>query len=163
VRNRLLRLVAALGLLATVACGARLSGEQYVEARGAGELVELVGRVGPDERDRILASSTAMQLPSVREGWGLAVIEAALQGTPTVAYRDAGGVAESVRHDETGLLVDSPAELQIAVERLLTEPGLQARLSSACRDWALAFDWDEAAAQVECLLRARVRSRAGRR
>jgi glycosyltransferase involved in cell wall biosynthesis len=104
-----------------------------------------------------------MLLPSVREGWGLVVIEAALQGTPTVAYRDAGGVAESVRHDETGLLVDSPAELQIAVERLLTEPGLQARLSSACRDWALAFDWDEAAAQVECLLRARVRSRAGRR
>jgi len=36
VRNRLLRLVAVTGLLATVACGARLSDEQYVEARGAG-------------------------------------------------------------------------------------------------------------------------------
>jgi ABC-type branched-subunit amino acid transport system substrate-binding protein len=36
VRYRLLRLVAAFGLLATVACGARLSGAQYVEARGAG-------------------------------------------------------------------------------------------------------------------------------
>jgi ABC-type branched-subunit amino acid transport system substrate-binding protein len=36
VRYRLIRLVAAFGLLATVACGARLSNAQYVEARGAG-------------------------------------------------------------------------------------------------------------------------------
>src|SRR6476660_3449379 len=36
VRYRLIRLVAAFGLLATVACGARLSNQQYVEARGAG-------------------------------------------------------------------------------------------------------------------------------
>lgn len=35
-RHRLVRLVAAVGLLVTVACGARLSNEQYVEARGAG-------------------------------------------------------------------------------------------------------------------------------
>jgi ABC-type branched-subunit amino acid transport system substrate-binding protein len=36
VRYRLIRLVAAFGLLATVACGARLSNAQYTEARGAG-------------------------------------------------------------------------------------------------------------------------------
>ena len=36
-----------------------------------------------------------MLLPSVKEGWGLAVMEAAAQGTPTIAYRSAGGVAES--------------------------------------------------------------------
>jgi ABC-type branched-subunit amino acid transport system substrate-binding protein len=36
VRYRLIRLVAAFGLLATVACGARLSNAQYVQARGAG-------------------------------------------------------------------------------------------------------------------------------
>ena len=129
---------------------------RYVESRGAGGLVDLVGRVDPDERDRELASATAMLLPSVREGWGLAVIEAALQGTPTVAYRSAGGVGESVRHDETGLLVDSPDELRAAVDRLLTEPELRARLSGACRPWALSFDWDDAAASIEKLLRDRV-------
>jgi glycosyltransferase involved in cell wall biosynthesis len=126
---------------------------QYVESVGATHLVELVGRVDAVERDRILASSAVMLLPSVREGWGLAVIEAALQGTPTVAYRSAGGVVESVRHDQTGLLVDSPDELVAAVERLLTDDGLRARLSGECRDWALSFDWDAAAAAVEALLR----------
>jgi glycosyltransferase involved in cell wall biosynthesis len=129
---------------------------RYVAAAGADHLVELLGRVEADERDRVLASASAMLLPSVREGWGLAVIEAALQGTPTIAYRWAGGVAESVRHDQTGLLVDSPAELEAAVERLLTDPALRTRLSDACRDWALSFDWEEAAAQVEALLRDQV-------
>lgn len=129
---------------------------RYVESRGAGDVVDLVGRVDADERDRELAAAAVMLLPSVREGWGLAVIEAALQGTPTVAYRSAGGVGESVRHDETGLLVDSPDELRAAVDRLLTEPELRARLSGACRPWALSFDWDDAAASIEKLLRDRV-------
>jgi len=130
---------------------------RYVESRGAGDLVELLGRLGADERDRELASSAAMLLPSVREGWGLAVIEAALQGTPTIAYRSAGGVSESVRDDETGLLVDSAAELEAAADRLLSDPALRERLSAACRDWALSFDWDEAAASIESLLEARGR------
>ena len=47
-----------------------------------------------------------MLLPSVKEGWGLAIMEAAAQGTPTLAYRSAGGVTESIVDGETGLLVD---------------------------------------------------------
>jgi glycosyltransferase involved in cell wall biosynthesis len=129
---------------------------RYVDRRGAGLLVDLVGRVDADERDRELASAAVMLLPSVREGWGLAVIEAALQGTPTVAYRFAGGVGESVRHDETGLLVDTPVELEAAVDRLLTDDALRDRLSTACRGWALSFDWDQAAATIESLLVGRV-------
>ena len=130
---------------------------RYVESRGAGSLVDLLGRLDADERDRELAAATAMLLPSVREGWGLAVIEAALQGTPTVAYRSAGGVGESVRDEETGLLVQSPSELEAAVDRLLDDHELRARLSQACRDWALSFDWDESAASIESLLETRAR------
>lgn len=130
---------------------------QYVADHDAGDLVELCGRVGADERDSILASSVAMLLPSVREGWGLAVIEAALQGTPTVAYRSAGGVAESVRDGVTGLLVDSPEGLTEAAGRLLDRPSLRADLSAACRDWALSFDWEQASDDVERLLRERTR------
>jgi glycosyltransferase involved in cell wall biosynthesis len=126
---------------------------EYVADHGAADLVELCGRVDADERDAILASSVAMLLPSVREGWGLAVIEAALQETPTVAYRSAGGVTESIRDGVTGLLVDTPHELTRAAGTLLDDPALRARLSGECRDWALSFDWDRAADDVERLLR----------
>jgi glycosyltransferase involved in cell wall biosynthesis len=129
---------------------------RYVDRTGAGHLVDLVGHVDADERDRELASAAAMLLPSVREGWGLAVIEAALQGTPTVAYRSAGGVSESVRHDLTGLLVSTPTDLETAADRLLADDALRTRLSAACRDWALSFDWDDAATSIETLLRQRV-------
>jgi glycosyltransferase involved in cell wall biosynthesis len=126
---------------------------RYIADRGATDVIELCGRVSADERDAILASSVAMLLPSVREGWGLAVIEAALQGTPTVAYRSAGGVTESILDGVTGLLVDTPGDLEAAVGRLLDEPALRARLSGACRDWALTFDWERAADEVERLLK----------
>ena len=67
-------------------------------------------------------------------------------------HRSAGGVGESVRHEQTGLLVDSAAELERAVERLVTEPELRHRLSQAGREWALSFDWDETASAVEALV-----------
>ncbi len=113
---------------------------QYVADRGAGHLVELCGWLDADERDAILASSVAMLLPSVREGWGLAVIEAALQGTPSVAYRSAGGVTESIRDGVTGLLVDTPDELIAAAAdtagragRARTALGVVPRLGAVVR------------------------------
>ena len=57
-------------------------------------------------RDRLLAEAWVVLLPSVKEGWGLAVLEAAAQRTPTIAYRHAGGVTESVVDGVTGYLVD---------------------------------------------------------
>ena len=128
---------------------------RYVAEQGAGDLVDFCGRVSADERDALLASSSVMVLPSVREGWGLAVIEAAWQGTPTVAYRSAGGVTESIRDEVTGLLAETPTELAEAVARLLDDPELQERMSGACRDWASTFDWDRATDEVERLLAER--------
>ena len=49
-------------------------------------------------------------MPSVKEGWGLSLLEAALHETPAVAFRFAGGPRDSVRDGETGLLVPFEAE-----------------------------------------------------
>ena len=45
-------------------------------------------------------------LPSIKEGWGLSIVEAARVGVPSVAYRSAGGVQESILEGVTGLLAD---------------------------------------------------------
>ena len=65
---------------------------RYVGSRGAGDVVDWSGGWTRTSETGSSAAAAVMLLPSVREGWGLAVIEAALQGTPTVAYLSAGGV-----------------------------------------------------------------------
>ena len=50
-------------------------------------------------------------LPSRKEGWGLAVIEAAQHAVPTIGYRSSGGLTDSIVDGVTGVLVDDHAEL----------------------------------------------------
>ena len=73
---------------------------------GVGDLVTFHGHVDDEARDRLLARAWVMVLPSVTEGWGIAVTEAAAQGTPTIGYRSSGGLTESVTDGVTGWLVD---------------------------------------------------------
>ncbi len=67
------------------------------------------------------------------EGLGSAVLLAQAAGVPVVASR-VGGLPEIVLHEETGLLTDNdPVAVKAAVERLLEDPALAARLASQAR------------------------------
>lgn len=75
-------------------------------ALGVTDLVDFLGFVDEKTKHRIYASSWVLALPSLKEGWGIVVMEAATHAVPAVAYRDAGGVAESILDGQTGVLVD---------------------------------------------------------
>src|SRR5205823_12785948 len=81
-----------------------------------------------------LAAADIVALPSLREGLGVAALEAMAAGRPVVASR-VGGLAEVVVHEETGLLVPpaDPEALALALARLTRDPGLCARLGAAGR------------------------------
>jgi glycosyltransferase involved in cell wall biosynthesis len=117
------------------------------------DAVTFHGRVPEVTRDELLGAAWVMLLPSVKEGWGLAVLEAAMQGTPTVAYRYAGGVTESVRHGETGLLATSSHELLRYTRLLIEDAGLRERMSRTAQARAVTFSWSDAADAVERVLR----------
>ncbi len=87
---------------------------------GVGDLVTFHGHVDDEARDRLLARSWVMVLPSVTEGWGIAVTEAAAQGTPTIGYRSSGGLTESVTDGVTGWLADDLDGLVDAVDDVLS-------------------------------------------
>ena len=123
--------------------------EQAVAGLGAQDVVRFHGHVADGERDRLLARAWLMLLPSVKEGWGLAVLEAAAQGTPTVAYRWAGGVAESVVDGETGLLVEDLDQMVARTRQVLTNRWTRDRLGEAARRRAQEFDWDATTDVVE--------------
>ncbi len=61
---------------------------------------------------------------SLAEGFGLTVAEAMWKSRPVVASA-VGGIVDQVIHDETGLLVEDPYDLEsfgAAVDRLLRDP-----------------------------------------
>ncbi len=76
------------------------------------------------------------------EGFGISFLEASLYGKPVAAYVS-GGIAEAVVEGETGLLApegDAKA-LAAAIEKLLVDPDLRARLGGGGRRYARSFDW----------------------
>lgn len=75
-----------------------------------------------------------MVMPSREEAFGVAVLEAAACGRPTIASR-VGGVPEVIRDNETGLLVPpgDEAALAQALLRLVRDPETCRRMGEAGR------------------------------
>src|SRR5579872_1920898 len=72
----------------------------------AGVPVRFFGNVRNDMVATIFAAADAVTLPSHKEGLPVTICEAMLAGKPVIATR-VGGIAEIVRHEETGLLADA--------------------------------------------------------
>ena len=64
-------------------------------ARSLPENATLLGRVPRDELYARMTTAHCLLMPSVREGWGMVVIEANSVGTPAVGY-DVGGIIHTV-------------------------------------------------------------------
>lgn len=121
---------------------------------GLADRTEFVGRVGHENLE-FLAGRVGQAWVSLNcstaEGWGIANIEAAAAGTPTVGY-DVPGVAESVKQGESGILVPDGdlTALERATRDILGSPVSWTR---ACRQWAERFSWEKAAHSWESHLR----------
>lgn len=89
----------------------------------------------------------------MKEGWGIVVLEAAAHGVPSVAYRAAGGVAESIVDNRTGLLADDFDQLVAHTETLLNSADLRDAMGDAGRDRAETFDWEHSVDAFERLVR----------
>ncbi|MEO6019234.1 MAG: glycosyltransferase family 4 protein [Knoellia sp.] len=122
--------------------------EPHLRARvaelGIGEHVTFHGHVSEHEKHQLLARAWVHLLPSLKEGWGLVVVEAGVHGTPTVAFTEAGGPTNSIVQGKTGILVDhGPREFTQAVRDLLLDEDKRARMSAEVATWVAQFHWDE--------------------
>jgi glycosyltransferase involved in cell wall biosynthesis len=126
---------------------ARAGLERLAAELGLAGRTRFTGFVADDERDALLADARVCACPSVKEGWGLTVIEVNAVGTPVVAT-DAPGLRDAVRHGETGLLVadgpspDFAARLAERIGELLADEALATRLAQGALAWSRRFDWD---------------------
>lgn len=104
---------------------------ERIEALGLAERVRLAGRVA-DPYALYAAADAFVNPATVPEGFGRAACEALSCRCPVVSTR-VGGVEEALRGGETALLAEpgSPAALGDAIERLLGDRELAARLAVA--------------------------------
>jgi glycosyltransferase involved in cell wall biosynthesis len=89
--------------------------------------------------ERFIAAADALCLPSYREGFGMAIIEAAAAGIPAIGSR-IYGITDAIVEDETGLL-HAPADAGGLAERmraLIENPALRERLGARARQRAVA-------------------------
>jgi glycosyltransferase involved in cell wall biosynthesis len=114
------------------------------ERLGLGAAVEFAGFLPAAEKVARLRRAWVVVQPSPKEGWGLTVVEASACGTAVVAS-DAPGLRDSVRRDETGLLVPygDVGALADALARVLGDAPLRERLARGGLAWAARFRWEE--------------------
>ena len=112
----------------------------------SGKDVRFFGTLNNFERREKIKQSWVLINPSVREGWGLNVIEANALGVPVVAY-NVRGLHDSVKDGETGLLVDSGDVDGLAkvLIRVFQDDGLRHRLGKNALKYAKGFSWDKTA------------------
>lgn len=125
---------------------------EHAEAAGLAEHVSFHGFVDDETKHQLLATSWVTVMPSVKEGWGLAILEAALHETPTVAFRYAGGPRDSVRDRETGLLADDYWQFRDSVAALLADSVRRNRMGKEARAFAETFSWAATGRAVSKLL-----------
>ena len=108
--------------------------------------VIFTGAVDEKKKVMLMSSSWVTVSSSLIEGWGLTITESAACGTPAVAY-DVAGLRDSVRNNETGLLVSDGdvKALAQALLRVLQDEQLRITLSENALRWAMEFSWDKVA------------------
>ena len=106
--------------------------------------VEFCGLLSEEDKDCALRESHFLLHTSLREGWGLNVIEANAMGTPAAVY-PSPGLEESTLHGETGIVADecSPESLADTIAAVQSHEGAYQDWRVAARDRAATFHWDK--------------------
>jgi glycosyltransferase-like protein len=117
-----------------------------------GRDVILAGTVSDAALHEYYRSADALAFPSVKEGWGLAVLEAMTADLPVVAS-DIPVLHEYLTDHETAVLtrVGDPGALADGMREVVTDAALRARLIDGGRSLVPRFSWERAAREHQIL------------
>jgi glycosyltransferase involved in cell wall biosynthesis len=117
--------------------------DRYVKKLGIEHAVEIYGEVDEKTKIELLGRSWVLLQTSMKEGFGIVVLEAAICRTPTVAY-DVPGLKDSIKHMETGILVKpyEISDLVYALFILLKDKDLRDKLGNNAYRYAQLYNWN---------------------
>jgi glycosyltransferase involved in cell wall biosynthesis len=127
---------------------------EYAQRLGIVDAVTFYGHVDEEIKHAVVQRCWVHLLPSRKEGWGLAVVEAAQHGVPTIGYRSSGGLVDSVVDGVTGLLVDDRDEMVERLEGLLSDRVMREELGAKAEARSREFSWPQSAAAMQAVLDA---------
>ena len=122
------------------------------EQLGISGAVTFHGHVDDATKHAVVQRCWVHVLPSAKEGWGLAVIEAAQHGVPTIGYHSSGGLTDSVVDGVTGLLVADYDELVRRLEQLVGDAVLREELGAKAAARSSEFSWPQSASAMGSVL-----------
>lgn len=126
-----------------------------IARHGLQDVIELPGFVAPDRVAATLRAASCLVLPSVREGYGLVVIEAAAHGTPSVVVDGPDNAAvELVAEGVNGAVAAGERDLADAIVRVVEAgPALRERTAAWYREDARELSAAASARIIERELR----------
>ncbi len=124
-----------------------LQGELETHAARVGSTVMFPGWVSAAELEGLYSAAACFVFPSIREGFGLPVLEAMRRGVPVVCS-NTSAVPEVA--GDAALLVDPrrPEEIAGAISRVLTDADLAASLRRRGENRAAEFSWRRTAEET---------------
>lgn len=119
---------------------------------GLAPKVRLLDRVDDyQELIRYLKGSKLFVLPSVREGFSIATIEAMASGLPVITYDvESNAAREHVEDLVTGFKVKPNVDaLASSVLNLLADPDLREKMSENAKSYGSGYDWAKVVSMLE--------------
>jgi glycosyltransferase involved in cell wall biosynthesis len=120
---------------------------EKVSSADAYRRVRFVGEVDNGELYSLFRAATAVCQPSLAEGFGMPCLEAMALGLPVIASD-----LPSIREMGEGCLVlvppNDPTSLADAIEYVVSDTGLQTKLSKKAAERARAFSWSRTVEDV---------------
>ena len=129
--------------------------EALAERLAVASRVVFTGRVSDERVTGLMRASRILVLPSIREGYGIVVVEAQACGLlPVVVRSDLSAAPDLVTDGLDGIVADPTVEgLAAALASCLSDPSELRRMRAAARVSAGAHDWDARALEMERIYR----------
>ena len=122
--------------------------KQLVKELGLDEQVLFLKKISQDLKNALVAKSNIFVMPSIVykksvEGFGIAYIEAAQYGVPSIGGKD-GGAADAIEHQKNGLICDGNSldEIYSSINNLLSNKKYL-EYGKIAKENCIKFSWDK--------------------
>lgn len=132
--------------------------KRMIEDYGVSSRVKFFGVVSDTKKYRLMTRAHLLLHASVKEGWGLVVLEAARVGTPAVVY-NVSGLCDVVKDGKTGVVLthNSPREMAREALSLVADEKRYAAMQEAGLHWVKSLTWEKAVKQSLALLMSAIK------